>query len=532
MPSMNFNLNDFCNLVGRRFSKEKILDKLPMMLGVEWLGSRGDELIIKVPTNRPDLLSVEGLARASRSFIGLKKGLINFDLAESDYFLKISKSVKSVRPFLSIAVIKGVKLTDDVIKSLIQLREKLQSYCSNGIKAFIGIHDLRAVKFPLNYTIVETSSSKFIPINSSKAIALNQLSEQKESPVILSADDEVISLPGIATSELTKLRSSTNDLLIEVTGTDSLIVSKVLSILVASLIERKTKVYSVIVREGKFKHAAPDLSPSRFKLDINYCNKLLGIKLSSKRVIGLLERMGYGIKHKDDQLIVEVPCYRLDVLHPIDLVEDLAVAYGYAKFNHETPLIPSVGSELPKEETINLIRERLASYGYNEVINCLLTNQDVLFNKMLAVETPVVKLLNSKSSEHNLCRNSLTPLIINLLSLNKHNDYPQAIFEVGDVLIRRGNEVIQDKRLCFAKARNNSNYTEVKLVAENLLSLLNVKFKTKDFTSSSFIKDRASAIRFGKEQIGFFGDVNPEVLNNFGIKIPVAICEIRISGLI
>jgi phenylalanyl-tRNA synthetase beta chain len=360
----------------------------------------------------------------------------------------------------------------------------------------------------------------------------NHLLKNLELPVILSADGEIISLPSVIISELTKIRPDTKDLFIEVTGTDPLIVSKTLNMVITSLMEHKSKIYGIIIKEGKLKHVTPDLTSSKIKLKLDYCNKLLGLNLSIKRAKGLLLRMGYDVTHKENQLIVKVPCYRTDVLHQIDLIGDIAISYGYTKFNTEMPLIPTIGAELSSESVLNMLRESLISFGYNEVINQLLTNEDILSNKMLSLTRPIVELLNPNSNEGTVCRDKLFPVMLKFLSFNKSAEYPQQVFEIGDVLIRSGNRLVQQKHLCIALANDNSNYREIKALLESVINLFNVNFKLKEIVNPSFINGRAALIIINKLPLGLIGEVHPRVLNNFGLIKPVTICEIDLSGLL
>jgi phenylalanyl-tRNA synthetase beta chain len=204
-------------------------------------------------------------------------------------------------------------------------------------------------------------------------------------------------------------------------------------------------------------------------------------------------------------------------------------------FKTELPDINTIAKELPMESYKNQVRDFLAGNGFIEVINWHITSENVLFNKMNAKERRIVKLLNPKTSDYTVMRDYLTPLIINLYSQNKHNDYPQNIFEVGEVMNLdpiESSGVSEGVNLCFATAHSTSNYSEVKGVLDNLMKMLGIKYSIKIVNNSSFIDGRVAEIIVNKKPIGFIGEVSPEVLVNFDLKIPITICEISLSKIL
>ena len=164
MPVITINRKDFCELLGKKLSMKEIEERLPM-LGVAWEGSEKDEFTIEVNPNRPDMLSVEGLARAFSSFLGIKTGLREYKAEKSIYLVSVASSVKAVRPFIACTVVKGLELTDPLIKSLMQLQEKLHvSHGRKRRKASIGVYDLDKITFPVTYT-TKPPTFKFIPLD-------------------------------------------------------------------------------------------------------------------------------------------------------------------------------------------------------------------------------------------------------------------------------------------------------------------------------------------------------------------------------
>ncbi|MBD3262489.1 MAG: phenylalanine--tRNA ligase subunit beta, partial [Candidatus Altiarchaeales archaeon] len=126
----------------------------------------------------------------------------------------------------------------------------------------------------------------------------------------------------------------------------------------------------------------PQLSPTKLSLERDYVNRLLGLELDSTEIQNLLKRMGFGVTEGGETLSVSVPPFRCDVLHPIDLVEDIAIAYGYMNFKPQEPRIYAVGEDDDLERYSDLSRTLLIGFGFTEVVNLILTSSHNLYGKM------------------------------------------------------------------------------------------------------------------------------------------------------
>jgi phenylalanyl-tRNA synthetase beta chain len=124
MPLVTFKYTDLITLLGHTISKETIIEKLPM-IGGDFNHANDDEINIEFFPNRPDLTSVEGIARASRGFFGFKTGLQTYPTTSSEVVLTVDPSVKKIRPFVTTALVKNITMTDELIVSLMGLQEKL-----------------------------------------------------------------------------------------------------------------------------------------------------------------------------------------------------------------------------------------------------------------------------------------------------------------------------------------------------------------------------------------------------------------------
>jgi phenylalanyl-tRNA synthetase beta chain len=275
----------------------------------------------------------------------------------------------------------------------------------------------------------------------------------------------------------------------------------------------------------------PDLQPKKMPLSIGYVNKLLGTDYKRDEVAKLLEKMRHGIeKGKGDVLGVLVASYRTDVMHPIDLVEDVAIAYGYGNFVPEMPRIATVGGKDPLENFSATARELMLGYGFQEVMALIMTNRNNLFTRMAAKEEDVVEAENPVSAEHSIARTYLMPSLFSVLEKNRNREYPQRIFEIGDCLLGDGG----DKRKTAALiAHSKANFSETKAIVTGLLASLGVSCEAKNGVHASFIDGRCAFLYEKKtsKKIGLFGEISPQVLENFGLEVPVSGFEIDLGTI-
>ena len=146
MPVVTFDYNDFLNLLGYKLSMEEFLERIPM-IGADLDRVEDSSISIEFFPNRPDLLSVEGIARAARTFFGFEKGLKKYKTEKSNIFLKVDPSVKKVRPFIVTALVKNIEMTDELISSLMDLQEKLHfGLGRERKKVAIGVHDFDQIE--------------------------------------------------------------------------------------------------------------------------------------------------------------------------------------------------------------------------------------------------------------------------------------------------------------------------------------------------------------------------------------------------
>ena len=565
MPTINVNKRDLENLVNMSLSDKTIEDKFPMM-GVEVeeifeeIKEDKKEKIIQFSINpdRPYYLSVEGLARGFRGFMGIDKGMPKYDVYESD--VEVFVEDVRLRPYCAFAIVKNVIVDDLVLESIINLQEKLHWTIGRDRKKIaIGIHDFDKVAPPFYYKEIKGDELKFEPLGHDVEMTPEEILQKHEKgikyahliaddkyPIILDKDGNVLSMPPIINGNLTKVTTETRNLLIDITGTDKNAVENTLNILVSAFADRGGTIYSVKLVNSNNKNKKdtiiyPDLTPKVEELSPEFINKRLGLNLNPGEIITSLRkaRMDAEYNYEKNNIIVQIPAYRVDILHKVDFTEEVAIHYGYDKFTGKFPNVATIGEKYPLEKKFDFIRDVMVGFGFFEVMNLTLSNQDVLFKKMKidVDDNEYVEVLKPASIEHRVVRPSILPLLLETLYINKHNELPQKIFEVGDcVVIDETDESSYTKcknvgKIAFAIIHPNANFNELKSYAEGLLREMDINYKLENYDHPSFIGGRCARIINAdtEKAIGYFGELHPEVILNFDLEHPVVGFEMEIE---
>lgn len=536
----------------KRFEREigklnKDMQHKIAMFGTPIEDIRKDEFHIEISPNRPDLLSYHGFKRSFLSFLGKKTGMKNYKLNKpgKKYKVYIDSSVRDVRPYTACAIVKGLRLDNEKIKEIIELQEKLHlTIGRKRKKAAIGIYPLEDISLPIKFKALEPDKIKFIPLGMNKELSgleilqrhptgieySHLLSGKIRFPVFIDSENKILSMPPIINSQSTgKVREKTRDVFIECSGSDFFVLEKCLNIIVTTLAEMGGKIYKTRLKgmKGKTKSITPDFTPEEMEISLEKTQKLLGINLNEKELKKLLEKMGLEYNKGN----VKIPAWRVDLLHEVDLIGDVAIAYGYDNFIPEIPKIPGIGKENPKESAKRKIAEILSGLGFLEVSNYHLTNKKEQCENMGMNENSHINLKESKT-EYDLLRENLSHKALKVLSENIGSEYPQKIFEIGKIFDSRNGKIHEKESLCMAISPGN--FTEIKQSITYLfkmLNLKNLKFKEPEIPEKCFVNGRTAEI-LSEKLIGSIGEIHPKILQNWKIKMPVALLEIDIEDLL
>jgi phenylalanyl-tRNA synthetase beta chain len=542
MPTVTLNRKEFEKLVGKKLSDEKLKDRISY-LGTALEGLTADEIHVEIFPNRPDMLSEQGLARAFASFIGAKPGLKEYKIHKSNEKVIVESSVKDVRPFTAVAIVKGLKFDDEKIKEVIQIQEKLHvTYGRNRKKVAIGIYPYEKIKTPIRFIALPPEEIKFRPLEYPHEIDGRQilskhptgreyghLLEGKEKyPIFIDANDQILSMPPIINSHnVGKVSYETTDVFIECSGFDYDVLSKCLNMIVTALADMGGEIYSMELDLYGKKLTSPDLSPKEMHIDLDYVNKILGLEITQKELKELLEKMGHGFSKGK----VLTPAYRADILHQIDLVEDIGIAYGYENIPEEIPRVATIGRENKHEVFKRKISEMLAMLGLLECKTYHLTNK-INQTKLMNTETDVVELANALNEEYNVLAGWITPQMLETLKMNKQHEYPQNIFLISGTFQKDQNYetgVRESDNLGVSLCSDEADFTRVKQVLDYLMRMISVEYSIEPSDHISYIPGRSGKIIVNGKNIGTIGEISPEILSNWSLDMPVSSFEIDLK---
>jgi phenylalanyl-tRNA synthetase beta chain len=538
VPVVRLYYEDLEQMVGA--SRDSIMNRLAMM-GAD-IGKTATENNVDVEffPDRPDLYSSEGVARALQGFLGLKGGLREYQVTPGNISIEVDESVKDVRPLIGCAVVRGLEFSNEAIESLMNLQEDLHwGLGRNRRKVAIGVHDISRVKPPFRYLGADPVW-QFVPLDFSSKMSMDDilnthpkgieyghiLANFKKYPLIIDANEDVLSFPPIINGELTRVRDDTHDLFIDVTGTDP-VVHKALNIVVTSLAERGGVIESVLMKDGENQFISPNLEPSKWIVRAEEANALIGFKLSPHQLAECLIRMRFGASTVGDKVEVLVPAYRTDIMHSWDIFEDAAKGYGYDKLLAELPKTVTVGRAHPLEIRKADIREMMSGLGYLEVMPFTLTNEEIQFLKMKRASHNATRIMHPISELHTIVRTSILPGLLEIFSINQHHPLPQRIFAVGDVVENKKTKT----NLAAASIHSAASFSEIRSVADAILREMIIQPSIKPSDDAAFLPGRGADLMAEGSPIGCFGELHPDIMNAFGLEQPVVALEIGLSEI-
>lgn len=540
MPIIEVSASDLKRLIGRQVADSELETVLPLnKLEIdEW---EEDRIRIEVTPDRPDLMSAEGIARQVSAWLGIRRGLPSHIVSKSS--VRIVAGAVKARPCIVAGIARGLNLDDDAVKSIMQLQELIDlTIGRDRVKTAIGVHDISKVKPPFCYKEVDPKTVSFVPLGFKKEMTMEEILRKhpkgiqyksifgnaKKLPIILDKNGDVISFPPIINGELTKVTEGTKDIFLDITGYDEAPISHALNILLTSMEMRGGRIEAVKINNKTY----PSLRARTMKLDTGYVKRMLGYNLKDSEIKSLLERMNYGVNMKNRTVLI--PPFRHDILHFVDIIEDIAIAYGYNNFEPELPRLPTVGRPHPFEEFCNRIREMMIGTGFREVVNYTITSPEKQFKLMNVTERDAVEITNPMSKEHTQIRVWAIPSLMANLVSNKHRRYPQQFFEVADCVLPDPKQDVRTRnirKLAGVVSHANANFSEMAAIVNSIDENLNLMASKQPSDHPSFMKGRCGQIMKGKKPIGFFGEISPAILSRLALKMPVTAFELELDPI-
>ncbi|MFP8957587.1 phenylalanine--tRNA ligase subunit beta [Natrialbaceae archaeon A-CW3] len=595
MPTVEIDPDELRELTGHEDKPDEELKSDLFGLGLEYEGqTEAGEFELEFAPDRLDRLSVEGVARSLRYHYGDARGVHVPSTNAPDWTIEVEDSVPDERPYVTGAVIRGVDLDEDALDSLIQLQEKLHATMGRKrAKGAIGIHDLTMLRGApategnptIRYVGVDPDGDRFVPLDSDRELTpaevldehqtgqtyADLVSEYDRYPAIYD-DIGLFSFPPVINGRRTEVSTESRDLFVEMTGTDQWTIDKMLTIVCYALAARGATIEDVTVDYGDEELVRPDLSTKTKTVTHDRIESILGIELDSADVIDLAERSGLeaaildedGTGDRDDDLAYEVtiPPYRVDVLHPLDVIDDLGRAYGFNDLEPRYPEIGTIGGRHERSRLENAARTRLVGLGFQDLLNFHMISEEENFDRM-GLERPEPRsgddpggdepngdspepdadaygsghpatIKGPYSEDYTMLRTWVFPSLLMVLENNTHRRYPQDLAEIGfaaRVDDAENTGVAEGRRVSAVVARHDAGFEDAKSRLQALVRSFGGDLETPPTDHPSFISGRTAAVVIDGERVGVIGEVHPEVLVEHDLEVPVAGFEFDLESL-
>ncbi len=530
--------------------KETLID-----LGMDLKGESSDkdpELKIEITAEKLDMISTIGIARAINFHRGFLKELPKYSIKNSNLELNVKESANKVRPKTVCCLIKNAPMNEELLNEMITIQEKIHdSFGRHRKKAAIGIYPMEKIEFPVTFAAEKPENIIFQPLESQVELNGLEILEKHETgkkfahllkdkeffPVFRDNSGKILSMPPIINSHDTgRVESHHKDLFIEVSGHNLNHLDNILKVLATTFVEFGCEVESIKVDYSDKSTYELSLDSTTDTISLEYVNKLIGVNLKEDEIKNLLPKVQYQCKAiKEGEIIVEVPCYKSDVFYDCDIADDIARAYGYNNIIPKFPTIDSLGEELDITNFRNQIRSQLVSLGFLELYTYMLTSTKDQFELMnLEIEKEIIKINDSAEEGINMVRTWILPENLKSLTINRKNKYPQKVFECGFTIQKDKSQETKARNelhLSVSIADPQSNYTKIKEIIDTLNTLNNWNLKFEKLKHNSFIEGRCAKIIFKGQEVGFLGELNPKVLENNNLIVPISSLELNIEKI-
>jgi phenylalanyl-tRNA synthetase beta chain len=304
-------------------------------------------------------------------------------------------------------------------------------------------------------------------------------------------------------------------------------------VVVAQLAELGGELEAITVERPDESLVTPDLSPSEHGFDVARARELLGQDFSVDEAVDALERMGHGVAEASEaEIKVRTPAWRSDVLHEVDLIEDVAIGLGYDRFTGTDPTEVTFGNASPTETFQEQVRDVLTGYGYLQCMTLTLRNRDEQ-TELIGADDELIAVENPVSSEQEVLRRRLLPALIDLAADNTHRDLPQKLFETGDVIVPREEGAPHNEpRVAGLLVAPEAGFTDVKSHVDGLLRSLGMRLNVAEHDAPGFIEGRCAQVVDAESEdvLGVMGEIHPGTLEAVELATPAVGFELSFFG--
>ena len=573
MPKIDVNEQLFFNLLGKKYdyspefehslsSAKAELDEAPSAAAPQ------DERIIKIElndTNRPDLWSTAGLARLLRMHTGGASNKARYQAFLSTLSerkdsgkrtVTVDPELQHIRPFMTAFVISGKPIDDAMLKDIIQTQEKLcWNFGRKRRSVSMGVYRSELINWPVHYRAVDPHTTSFTPLGFDTEMTCERiitehpkgkeygwiLKDMKKVPLLSDAKGGVLSMaPIINSAEIGAVQPGDADLLVELTGTDMPSLLLATNIVACDFSDAGYTILPVSVEYpydtgfGKT-ITTPLYFQEPTKTTVHAVNKLLGTELPAQDIVEALERMDNTVTVEGDCLSLMPPAYRNDFLHEVDIIEDVMMGKTVEFFEPETPREFTIGRLSPVTQLSRKIKSLMVGFGYQEMIFNYLGSKKDYIDRMNIDGTGVIEIANPMSENYQFVRPSIIPSLLSAETVSGNAVYPHRIFETGKIayLAPEENTGTRTRQsLGFLSVNQDANFNEAASLVAGLLYYLQMDYNVCETHDPRFIEGRQAGVLADGKQIGIFGELHPQVLENWSVTVPAFAGELDIESIL
>ncbi|MFQ3546781.1 MAG: phenylalanine--tRNA ligase subunit beta [Termitinemataceae bacterium] len=583
MPKIEVNEQLFYNLVGRRWESRDAFEEALTCAKAE-LDEDSDqslpaaERVLKIElndTNRPDLWSTAGIARQLRLYHGFARnhvGAYSFfsypdAVQESEqYRVVVDRNLEKIRPYIAAYVVRGPAIDDARLKDIIQTQEKLcWNFGRKRRSIAMGVYRTALISWPVRYVAADPDKTAFVPLGMEEKLSLREIchrhpkgqeygyivSSFQQFPYLEDSMGETLSFPPVINSaRIGAVEVGDSELFVEMTGTDLETLTLAINMTACDFADMGCTVLPVTVEYPYDTPFGRKLTFPYYFQKPTFCSlarieKFLGEKLSAEDCVAALNRMGCkaeaaegseaGRALREQGVLVSPPEYRNDFLHAADVVEDVMIGRGLSSFTPIKPRDFTIGRLTPITQFSRRVKEIMIGLGYQEMIYNYLGSRRDFVERMRRDGNSIVRISNPMTENYEYVRDSVLPSLMISESVSGHAVFPHKIFEVGKVAYREDTEnygVRTRQHLGFVHAAQDANFNTVASQLQALFYYLSRDYEVEEIEDNRFIPGRVAAILYQGSKIGIFGELHPEVLENWGVTMPCTACEVDLDAML
>lgn len=547
MPSIEMNKTDLEELVGKKFASQQELEDALALTKTELESLVGDEIkASQADTNRPDLLSTEGIARELRYRLGKQTKIAEYKTKKSGRSAVVDPALEKIRPAAAYAVVWNVHVTDALLRQLIQLQEKIcLTFGQKRKDVSIGIFDLDQVNGNVRYFAAEPKT-EFTPLEYTVKMNLKEILNEhpkgkeyaqllagfSKYPLLVDEKNEVLSMPPIINSAGSgKVTEQTKNLFLDVTGWNQKKVETALEILCAALSDRGAQIGSVQIKFKNKTIVTPRFETKKIVFEKKILKTISGLEKKDAEWKKRFVQAGFVATFNGKKIACTYSSLRQDILHAVDLVEDVLICEGFNQIEPLEAKLPVIGRESNQSLFLDSVREACIGLGLQEILTYTLTSKQKQETQIGLQNEAFVEIANPTSTNYEIFRKKLFPELLAFLARNKNAGFPQHIFEIGKTLTldsRTETGVSEKQLLCIALCNKNANFSQAKSHLQAVCNAFRWKPELAEIMHPAFQTGQTGEIRIGSKR-GIIGMLNKKTLQSIGIETPTAVIEIELQ---